>query len=979
MASTTDNPSRHPQYIPEAAEAASVAHALVRRLDAGLLVALLLTLFAIWPLLSHRGLPNTADGAVHLMRQAELNQAWQDGIPYPRWAPDLAYGYGMPLFHYAPPLLYHVTQWLHMAGLPLDEAMKGTLVLMVLLYSVGSYLFGRDLFGPRAGMLTAALYLYTPYRLRELYIQGNYGQFCGLAFYPLILWTFYRSATDRSSRYPLLAALSLAGLLLSHNISFMLFVPLLTGYLVYLFIFGAPGILARREVVLRFILAGILGLGLAAFFWLPAFAERDAIRLAGITTGFFDFRRNFISLEELLALPHPLDQAAVNPYFPLSLGTAQMVLVGLVLVNLFICLWVRLGASWLRRSAVGMNVPLCPTDRHIGGHVFFFGVALLVYGFLTLPVSQPLWEAAPLLELAEFPWRMLGPAGLCAAVLGGVWVSLGERWFASPATSRHAGRVALVIGLMLTLAANLFYLFHSQFIVWGTPAPADVIAYERHSKAVGTTSTGEFLPRWVERLPLPDVLAPAPAGELAPRVEPLSLPIGAKTRTLQVTAHQILIHVHSPTPFTATFRLLYWPGWQVTIRQQPDAAWQPVAKVGVTWPDGLLEAPLPAGDYEVLLHLEETPLRRFSTGISFLAVAACLGLVLWTRLRPATQSHLPAATSPNALYPLSEALLLAFGLLILVLVTRPLEGWLRVQSPPGAVLGVEYPRRATFAEQVRLLGYDLPSCSQWWTQIRCIKPVDRTLPEILAYPGDTLSAVLYWQALRPLEHDYSVFLQLNGLDQRTYAGTDELHPDDIPSSTWPPTLYVRNPLRLTLPMDAPPVRYTLQTGLYLRSSGERLRAVECACSEFSLAYVWLLPAIPVNERDIPHRLDYRLGDAIQLLGYRLQRAPGRLTLYWRATEYQSASYTVFIHVYDAQAHMIAQADALPLGGLYPTDAWLPGQIIVDTHTFALPPQAHTLRVGLYELSSMRRLSVTAPDGQLATDDAIEIPVSDAEH
>ena len=74
----------------------------ISMLDPGLLVALVLPVFAILPLLTHAGLPNTADGPAHLMRQVELNLAWQDGNLFPRWAPDLAYGYGAPLFSYAP-------------------------------------------------------------------------------------------------------------------------------------------------------------------------------------------------------------------------------------------------------------------------------------------------------------------------------------------------------------------------------------------------------------------------------------------------------------------------------------------------------------------------------------------------------------------------------------------------------------------------------------------------------------------------------------------------------------------------------------------------------------------------------------------------------------------------------------------------------------------------------------------------------------
>jgi len=987
VSATDDEPHNHQMSAPTAPYSPPAAGGNARCIDGGLLICLVLVLFATLPLLTHRGLPNTADGAVHLMRQAELNQAWKDGILYPRWAPDLAYGYGMPLFHYAPPLLYQVTQVLHVSGLPLDEAMKGTLIVMALLSSVGSYLFVRDLFGPRAGVLAAAMYLYTPYRLRELYIQGNYGQFCGLAFYPLILWAFYRIATNRSLRSLLLAALSLAGLLLSHNISFMLFVPLWMGYLAYLLILSAPGMLGRGMVAKRFVLAGILGLGLAAFFWLPAFGERDYIRLAGITTGFFDFRRNFVSLDEVLALPRPLDQAAINPYFPLSLGVSHAVLAGLMLVSLCACLLGRLGNSLVRRIASGMKTSVCPADRHLSGHVLYFGAALLVYCFLMLPESQTVWESVPLLELAEFPWRMLGPATLCAVVLAGGWVYLCERWFTVSAHSHRAGRIALVIGLALTIAANLFYLFHSQFIVWGTPTPTDVMVYERHSRAIGTTSTGEFLPRWAERHPSPEVLAPSQEREeLALRIEPASLPAGASAKTQQVTAHQILLHVNSPVHFIATFRLLYWPGWQVWIRQLPDGEWQQVDDIEITRPDGLIRVPLPSGDYDVLLHLEETPLRRFSTWVSLLAVIACVGIVLGTRLRSSAKRHVSISVLPDLgrqpasqSYPFREALVISFGLLALLLLVRPFEGWLRVHSSPGTVLGVEYTRQATFADQVRLLGYDLPSCIQWWTQLRCIAPSDGELPEILAQPGEKLCAVLYWQAMRPLDRDYSVFLHLNGLDQRTYAGDDEVHPEDIPSSSWRPTMYVRNPMSLVLPPDALPVRYTLQTGLYLRQSGERLQAAECNCTEFPLAHVWILPAVPLTEQDIPHLLEYRLGPTIQLLGYDLDGSPTRLTLYWRAEKRQTISYTVFIHVHDEEGRMIAQADSVPLGGLYPTDAWLPGQIIVDTHTLPLPPRAHTLSVGLYELASMQRLAVTTPDGQPVTDNAIVIRVSDARH
>jgi hypothetical protein len=1048
--------------------------------DPGLLIAVVLALFAIVPLLAHPGLPNTADGPAHLMRQAELNQAWQDGILYPRWAPDLAYGYGMPLFNYAPPLLYQVTQVLHLAGLPLDAAMKGTIILMMLLYSLGMYLFVRDLFGPRAGLLAAAVYLYAPYRLREAYIQGNYGQFCGLAFYPLILWSFHGLVTTKRRRYLPLAAISLAGLLLSHNISAMLFAPLLGTYLGFLLVLrggrsrgirgsgnqdsgnqeirksgnqesgnqGArsldspipdslsPDSPSPDSPLPRTLAAIALGLGLSAFFWLPAFGERDLIRLSGITRDFFDFRLNFISLSELLALPRPLDLSAINPYYPLSLGLAQVTFAVLAVLGLGLYCVLRIAScispAAHERSAAGNLRGAWP---HAFGHALFFAVALFVTAFLALPHSQPVWEALPMLELAEFPWRWLGPAILCAAALAGAALYLFERLGARGWGLRAKGW-GLGVGLAFTLAASLFYLFPVQFIPWDTPTPADAVAYEAQSGAIGTTSTGEFLPHWADQYPFPDTLGPDyAAGRLPTKLDPASLPQGATATTISYTARETRIAVSSPVPFAATFRALYWPGWRVTVQRPPDAGGgastqQSVQDLEITRPDGLIRASLPAGDYEVSLRLFPTPIRRAGTLISVLSLVAFLGLGLsrlvgWKigRLEGWKVGRLEGRTIPTL--PVFQALVIGAALIAGLLVTRPLAGWFRVQSPPDHVYGAQYALRADFGDQVRLLAYDLPVYEDWkigklvdweigrlvnweWRNPPTHQPTNRpiyqstnlpiyqstnfpifqstNLPKLQAKAGASLPVVLYWRALVPLAADYHVFVHLDAPDGQTYASADERHPADIPTSHWPPSLYVRNPLSIALPSDLPSIRYTLTAGLYDPQTDARLPVTGCdGCppSEISgdtlpLAYVWLLPDRPLDEEDIPNRLDYRLGDQITLLGYDLTATqPATLTLYWRAEAQVSSNYTVFIHALGADGEIIDQFDTPPLNGLYPSGAWLPGQIVADVHPIILPEAAQTLAVGLYDPTSLARLPVTDRYGQPISDNTIRLQVANA--
>jgi hypothetical protein len=993
--------------------------------DPGLLVAALLALFAVVPLLAHPGLPNTADGAAHLMRQAELNQAWRDGLLYPRWAPDLAYGYGMPLFHYAPPLLYQITQLFHLTGLALDAAMKATIIVVLFLYSMGMYLFAREVYSPRAGLLAAAAYLYAPYRLREAYIQGNYGQFWGLAFYPWVLWSFHGLITSERRRYLPLAALSLAGLLLSHNISSMIFAPLLGAYLVFLLVLrrlepgksgpqrpgdsvtqepGTSRSLVSYSPIPRIVAAIALGLGLSAFFWLPAFGERDLIRLSGITTGFFDFRYNFISLAELLALPRPLDLAAVNPYFPLSLGLAQIAFAALALLGMGLhCVLSvrggrrpahsvsRVGDEGVLASDAGM------ANVHAMAHMLFFAVALLVTAFLTMPCSQSIWERVPLLELAEFPWRWLGPAVLCAAVLAGWAMYIFEGFIARRPTpdANRWSLVALGVGLFFAVAVNLFYLFPSQFIPWGTPSPADAVAYEAETGAIGTTSAGEFLPRWADRFPTPETLgADYASGRPPAKLDPAELPEGASATTLAHTARETRLAVSSPVPFSATFRALYWPDWRVSVAGADGLEYH-ITDVEISQPEGLMRAQLPAGEYQVSLRLFSTPVRRVATIISAIALTTLLGLIpillvtgktrgLEDRgagTRPADSSDWAKGWQAGGVgrpsnLPRFEAIVIAVALVVALLVTRPMADWFRLQSPPEMVHGAQYELRADFDDQVRLLAFDLPAFPGAGPMG---KPSD--LPAYQVKAGDLLPVVLYWRALAPLATNYSVYVHLNAPDGTTYASADELNPADIPTSRWPPALYVRNPLTLILPADLPPIRYTLTAGLYDSDSGARLPLTGCqGCpvegDALPLAQVWVSSPMAPDERDIPGRLDYRLGDQITLLGYELVASdPAMLTLYWRAEAPVESAYTVFIHALDADGEVVAQFDAPPLGGLYPTDAWLPGQIIADAHAVAIPESAQGLAVGLYDPASLARLPVGNESGERIADDAVRLQVT----
>jgi hypothetical protein len=270
-------------------------------------------------------------------------------------------------------------------------------------------------------------------------------------------------------------------------------------------------------------------------------------------------------------------------------------------------------AVWQMRSRLAHNDALPPVLTHTA----YFAVFLLLYTFLATPASQAVWENVPLLELAEFPWRMLGPAIFCAAVLSaaGFYVLL-------RLTQRRRQGLLLLLTLFGVIVLNRHYLYPSQFIEWGSPTPADAFAYEVTSGAIGTTSTGEFLPRWAEQHPQPQTLWPDyEAGEWPRVLDPANLPPAARARTVSYRSEALAIEIDTPEAFQATLRALYWPGWQLYLNDQP-------VPFEITPGSGLFRTEIPSGQHRLTLQLESTPLRTTGLALSVTAVLLLAGITV---------------------------------------------------------------------------------------------------------------------------------------------------------------------------------------------------------------------------------------------------------------------------------------------------------------------------------------------------------------
>jgi len=147
-----------------------------------------------------------------------------------------------------------------------------------------------------------------------------------------------------------------------------------------------------------------------------------------------------------------------------------------------------------------------------------------------------------------------------------------------------------------------------------------------------------------------------------------------------------------------------------------------------------------------------------------------------------------------------------------------------------------------------------------------------------------------------------------------------------------------------------------------------------------LPYAWVHS--PEAEPSVPERVDVRLGEAIELVGYRLAQrdvAPSStllLTLYWRAETTVDEAYKVFTHLQGPAGELVAQQDNPPCRGTYPTNTWSPGALVEDPYEIQLPPGArfgeYALSTGMYDPATMERLPVEGAGGEPLPDDRVEL-------
>jgi len=237
-------------------------------------------------------------------------------------------------------------------------------------------------------------------------------------------------------------------------------------------------------------------------------------------------------------------------------------------------------------------------------------------------------------------------------------------------------------------------------------------------------------------------------------------------------------------------------------------------------------------------------------------------------------------------------------------------------------------------------------------------------------PGQSLTVTLYWVAQQRVTRDVQILTQL--LDREgnalATAHTWPLH-GVYRVVAWRAGETVPLTTTLSIPADAAPGAYRLMAGVWDVLRQER---VAVAGGEEMGTVGQLKIALPPDARLPERMLAAEFDDGIGLAGYTLTPAANglRVTLFWNARAAPLADYSTFVHVVNAAGSLVAQADAQPVAGSYPTSIWGAGESVTDTLTVPVGPGDYQVYVGLYRWDTQARLQVkvanaAVPDNRLS--------------
>lgn len=547
---------------------------------------LLLSVFAILPLF-HVGFFPMHDNE-QVARLFDLEQTLKAGNFPPRIAPNLGFGYGYPFFNFYPPFVYYVALVFKILGFSYIDSIKLMIGLGFILSGFFMFLLSKEFFGKWGGIVSAAAYVYVPYHAVDAYVRGAFPEFWAFVFLPAIFWSYLKLSKKPSYLYSILAVLSGAGLILSHNLVAFMGAIFMFSWLVFLFVITSE----KKKFAIYSLLSVILSFMITAYFWLPSYFEKQHTMINLLISDLANYKLHFVCIPQLFNSKwgYGASLPFCNDGLSFELGRAQIALS-------------IIGALIFVKSFL---------NKKINYYLGFFLVMLVLSVFMTNTRSEFIWRIIQPLWYVQFPWRFLLYCAFFSSLIGGS-ISL------LPFKNKF---ILSSVFIFLILIFNLAYFRPEKYL--NNVSDKDYISKEVIRWDISKLAA-EYVPLGTETVKSREGVSVIniTKNEIAKdSYQVLSGAMKVNVGTEKPQNKKFSVDVQSPGDFR--INTYDFPGWKTYLDGQQ-------IRFSSNNKLRLIEINLPLGNHTVEARLSDTPIRTVGNYLSLLALIFILVFAIFER------------------------------------------------------------------------------------------------------------------------------------------------------------------------------------------------------------------------------------------------------------------------------------------------------------------------------------------------------------
>ncbi len=430
------------------------------------IILLVITVLILVPLVIPVFTPyvlGTADGLAHKFRLVSFEHSLKEGYLRPRWLGDQALGFGSPIFIFNYLLPYYSIAALNAFGLTVNLSTQVFIAATILLSFVFMFLLGRKLWGTNTGLVAGGVYAWAPYHLLTVFLYEGWGEFAAFVFPPLLLFLILkiRDLGEKSDIYPSYSGLQILNaaklirrvytdsnlslrsikaerirnkpekakklfiiylvltvfswflFILTHNVSALLFSPLLL-----LLSFVTADFRLSKKFLLT-VYAFISTVFLSAFFWLPAVSMDNLTAYPQLMAKEMEIRGSYFkSFYTLLSVAFSTIRSGSVGYYDFTVGLPIIIVFVAGLMFIIRYLVKLFKTSKFQMPKIANELVKAVTGRE--KLVIWLFIILFGSLYLSNHASNLLWDI-PFFRLIVYPFRFLFPATFAGSLLAG-WI-----------------------------------------------------------------------------------------------------------------------------------------------------------------------------------------------------------------------------------------------------------------------------------------------------------------------------------------------------------------------------------------------------------------------------------------------------------------------------------------------------------------------------------------------------------------------------